>query len=114
MSEREVRPADSPLSDGLAWVHRAMEHPEKIGIAAGFKDLTPLHGEWIRQMVFGREDYTLQAHRGSYKSSCLAVVISLILIFFPDRNIIFIRKADSAIRNSVSADVRIILNVGNI
>ncbi len=102
MNEREVRPADSSLSDGLAWVHRAMEHPEKIGIAAGFKDLTPLHGEWIRQMVFGREDYTLQAHRGSYKSSCLAVAISLILIFFPDRNIIFIRKADNDVSEMLS------------
>jgi len=30
-------------------------------------------------MVYGQEDYTLQAHRGSYKSSCLAVAISLLL-----------------------------------
>lgn len=70
-------------------------HPEKIGIQVGFKDLTPLHGEWIKEMVRGKGDYTLQAHRGSYKSSCLAVAISLMLIIYPDRNIIFIRKADN-------------------
>ena len=83
------------FSTPLNEVHTALAHPHLIGIAAGFQDLTPLHGEWIRQMVFGTRDYTLQAHRGSYKSSCLAVAISLILVIFPNRNIIFIRKADN-------------------
>ncbi len=69
--------------------------PEELGHQVGFSDLTALHGDWIRKMVWGEEDYTLQAHRGSYKSSCLAVAISLILIFFPTRNIIFLRKTDS-------------------
>ena len=70
-------------------------HPEELGHQIGFTDLTPLHGEWIREMVWGTEDYTLQAHRGSYKSSCLAVAIALILIILPTRNIIFLRKTDS-------------------
>ncbi len=72
-----------------------LKHPEVIGKAVGFEDLTELHGEWIREMVFGDEDYTLQAHRGSYKSSCLAVAIALLLVLFPRRNIIFMRKTDS-------------------
>ena len=72
-----------------------LQHPEEIGRQVGFQDLTALHGEWIREMVMGHGDYTLQAHRGSYKSSCLAVAISLILVLFPKRNIIFIRKADN-------------------
>ena len=72
-----------------------LEHPEKIGIGVGFKELTEMHGRWIRQMVFGEEDYTLQAHRGSYKSSCLAVSIALLMALYPRRNIIFMRKTDS-------------------
>ncbi len=70
-------------------------HPEELGRQIGFSDLTPLHGDWIRKMVWGTEDYTLQAHRGSYKSSCLAVAISLIIVIYPTRNIIFLRKTDS-------------------
>ena len=70
-------------------------HPERIGIAAGFKDLKPIHGEWIREMVFGDGDYTLLAHRGGYKSSCLAVAIGLLMVFQPTDNIIFLRKADN-------------------
>ena len=65
-----------------------------IGRAVGFKDLTRMHGEWIREMVYGTDDYTLQAHRGSYKSSCLAVAISMLMVIFPKRNIIFLRKTD--------------------
>lgn len=71
------------------------DHPEKIGHEVGFTDMSELHGKWIRKMVFGGKDYTLQAHRGSFKSSCLAVAISILLVYFPERNIIFLRKTDS-------------------
>ena len=75
-------------------VRTLLAQPELIGRAAGFRDLTAMHGEWIREMVYGTEDYTLQAHRGSYKSSCLAVAIALLMVIYPKRNIIFLRKTD--------------------
>ena len=80
------------------------KHPEKVGISVGFKDLTEIHGEWIREMVWGNSDYTLMAHRAAYKSSCLAVAISLIMVFYPTKNIIFLRKAD----NDVSEMIRMV------
>ena len=90
-----------------ALVREIRKHPEVIGRQVGFQDLTPLHGKWIQEMVFGQGDYTLQAHRGSYKSSCLAVAISLILLIYPVRNIIFIRKAD----NDVSEMLRMVSKI---
>ena len=87
--------------DRLRLVQMIRYHPEVLGRQVGFVDLTPLHGEWIREMVFGTGDYTLQAHRGSYKSSCLAVAISLMMVIFPMRNIIFIRKADNDVSEMV-------------
>ncbi len=75
-------------------IRALLKHPESIGKAVGFKDLTKMHGEWIRRMVYGKGDYTLQAHRGSYKSSCLAVAIALMMVIYPKRNIIFLRKTD--------------------
>lgn len=81
--------------EAAAMVRKFREHPERVGHQIGFTDLTTLHGDWIREMVWGKEDYTLQAHRGSYKSSCLAVAISIILVLRPMRNIIFLRKTDS-------------------
>ena len=83
-----------PEADRLALYLPLLEHPEIIGREVGFRDLTPLHGRWMKEIMFGQQDYTLQAHRGSYKSSCLAVAIALILVLFPRRNIIFLRKAD--------------------
>lgn len=80
------------------------KHPEKVGVSVGFKDLTAIHGEWIREMVWGSGDYTLMAHRAAYKSSCLAVAISLMMVFFPTKNIIFLRKAD----NDVSEMIRMV------
>ena len=71
-----------------------MKHPEAIAHEVGFTDMTPLHGRWIREMVFGSGDFTLQAHRGSYKSSCLALAISLLMVLHPNRNILFLRKTD--------------------
>ena len=79
-----------------------LQHPEEIGKRVGFKDLGPMHGLWIREMIRGEEDYTLQAHRGSYKSSCLAVAISLLLILYPKRNIIFLRKTDNDVAEMLS------------
>ena len=77
------------------------DNPEKIGIAVGFKDLKEIHGKWIREMVFGDGDYTLMAHRSAYKSSCLAVSIALMMVFYPTKNIIFLRKADNDVSEMI-------------
>ena len=85
-----------------------LDCPDELGRRVGFVDMTSLHGEWIREMVMGEGDYTLQAHRGSYKSSCLAVAIALIIIMYPDRNIIFIRKADNDVSEMLSMVAKIL------
>ena len=48
----------------IARAQGILQQPEVFGHEVGFTDLTRLHGEWIREMVFGKEDYTLQAQRG--------------------------------------------------
>ena len=49
-------------------------HPAAVGRMVGFRDLTDeLHGKWMQHILYGTADYTLQAHRLSYKSSCLSV-----------------------------------------
>ena len=83
------------MSDIAEIIEYYIANPEELGRQVGFKDLTSLHGEWIREMINGEGDYTLQAHRGSYKSSCLAVAIAMLMILQPKRNIIFLRKTDS-------------------
>lgn len=71
-------------------------HPEAIGWALGYTDLRPaLHGKWIKLLVTTTKDCTLQAHRNSYKTTCLCIVIVLRMMRDGGKNIIFMRKTDS-------------------
>lgn len=83
--------------------------PVKIGQWLGFNDLTDIHNEWLKMMLFEKDDRTLLAHRGSYKTTCLSIAIALIMIVFPNRNIIFLRKTDTDVKE-VLKQVQKILN----
>ena len=72
-----------------------MRHPARAARLCGLDRLTDeLHGAWLEEMICGREDFTLLAHRGSYKTSCLAFAMAAMLLVYPRRNIIFMRKTD--------------------
>lgn len=68
--------------------------PYKIGQLCGFTDLTELHNEWLKMMIYGNEEFTLLAHRGSYKTTCLSICFAFIIVLFPYKTIIFVRKTD--------------------
>lgn len=69
--------------------------PIEIAHKLGFKDMTDIHNEWMKQMIDGEDDETLQAHRGSFKTTCVAIAIAIILILFPLDRILFMRKTDT-------------------
>lgn len=77
------------------------EEPYKLGHILGFPDLTELHNNWIKSMVFGTEDETLLAHRGSFKTTCLGIAVVLMMILLPNQNIIFLRKTDEDVKKLV-------------
>lgn len=77
------------------------EEPYKIGQWLGFNLLTELHNEWLQDMIFGEEDETLLAHRGSFKTTCLSVAFTLIMVIFPNKNIIFTRKTDDDVKEII-------------
>ena len=69
--------------------------PYKIGHWLGFKDLTPLHNEWLLDWLYSDQDSTVLAHRESYKTSDLALFLVLNCILHPKENVIFMRKTDT-------------------
>lgn len=83
-------------------------HPDALGHALGYEDFKPMHGQWIRQMLISGGDMTLQAHRGSYKTTCLCVAIALLMIWQPRKNIIFLRKTDNDVAEVVKSVNRIL------
>ena len=83
--------------------------PVRLGAALGYDGFRyGLHDRWIRRMVSGTEDMTLQAHRGSYKTTCLCVAIALMMIRYRDKNIIFLRKTDDDVTEVVKNVERIL------
>lgn len=83
----------------------ATETPYLLAMEIGFKDVKENpHNEWMKEIINGKTDYTLMAHRGSYKSSVLSVCIAIFMIVRPQINIIFLRKAD----NDVSEMIRMV------
>lgn len=82
--------------------------PYKLGHLLGFTKLTELHNKWIIDMLRGKEDKTLQAHRGSYKTTCVSIALALIIVLLPNLKTLFIRKTDDDIKE-VIAQVKKIL-----
>lgn len=72
-----------------------LDKPYKFGHLIGFTKLTELHNDWIKDMVRGREDKTLQAHRGSYKTTCVSIALAIIIVLLPNKTTLFMRKTDT-------------------
>lgn len=91
----------------LKLVKLLKQRPIEIAHLLGFEDMTDLHNRWIREMAFDDDDLTILAHRGSYKTTCISVALALMLILYPNKGIIFIRKTDDDV-------IEVVKQVGNI
>lgn len=89
-----------------------LTRPYKLGHMVGFKKLTELHNGWIVDMVRGNQDRTLQAHRASYKTTCVSIALAIIIVLLPNKRTLFMRKTDADIKE-VIAQVEKILNSGH-
>lgn len=71
------------------------DNPVEIGKWVGFKDLTDMHNEWLRDFLYEQDDQTLQGHRGSYKTTTLSLFFALHMIVAPNETVLFFRKTGS-------------------
>ena len=90
------------------YIDLIIDEPYKIGHWVGFNDLTPLHNEWIKMMMFSKVDETLLAHRGSYKTTCLSIAIALLMLIKPNMTIIFLRKTDTDVKEVINQVTKIL------
>lgn len=88
-------------------VNFLITRPVDFAHMLGFNKLTELHNDWMIDMITGSEDTTLQGHRGSYKTTCLSVALSIIIILLPNHHTLFMRKTDTDVKE-------VIRQVGNI
>lgn len=89
-------------------VNFLLTSPYKLGHMLGFTKLTELHNKWIRDMVVGKDDKTLQAHRGSFKTTCVSLALAIIIIVLPNKRTIFMRKTDNDVKEIIKQTAKIL------
>ena len=87
-----------------------LNRPADFGKLLGFTKLGPLHNKWIIDMVRGQEDKTLQASRGTYKTTCVSIALALICILLPRKKTMFMRKTDADIKEVIKQVQKILLD----
>lgn len=83
-------------------------NPVKFAHMLGFNKLTDLHNDWIIDMVKGKEDETLKAHRGSYKTTCVSFALFEIIVLLPKLRTAFFRKTDTDVKEVVKQAAKIL------
>jgi len=80
------------------------DNPVPFAKALGYNKLTEdIHNPWIKRMFHLKQNGTLQAHRGSYKTTCLIIALTLWIIAKPAGNIIFLRKSQEDVKDVLSS-----------
>lgn len=78
-----------------------INRPVDFAHMLGFNKLTEIHNDWIIDMMCGEDDTTLQGHRGSYKTTCLSVALSIIIVLRPNAHTLFMRKTDTDVKEVI-------------
>ena len=87
------------------------DNPVALAHELGFTKLKKkLHNKWIQDMVYGKGDDTLQAHRGSYKTTCVSIAFLLIIILYPNDTTMFMRKTDDDVKEIIEQVKKMIKN----
>ncbi len=86
------------------------DDPVYYGKRLGFSKLTDLHNEWLKMMLYNKEDTTLLGHRSSYKTTCLSISIAMLMVLYPSRSIIFIRKTETDVIEIVEQVKKLLLS----
>lgn len=89
-------------------VNFLIRKPYKFGHLLGFTKLIPLHNRWIISMIKGKEDKTLQASRGTYKTTSVSIALALILILLPNKRVMFMRKTDTDVKEVIKQVAKIL------
>lgn len=91
-------------------VNFLISKPYKFAHMLGFTKLSNLHNEWIKEMIVGKRDKSLQASRGTYKTTCVSVSLALLMILLPNKRIMFMRKTDNDVKEVIKQVANILMD----
>jgi len=88
-----------------------LQQPHLLGFIGGYKDLTPLHSEWVHYIWNAKKGVSLMAHRGSFKSSGVTVTGAVWrLLFNPEEQIMIVRKTHAEAVDTVADIAKMMKN----
>ena len=87
-----------------------MTRPADFAHMLGFTKLRAIHNQWIIEMVRGKGDKTLQASRGTYKTTCDSFALALIIILLPNKRTMFMRKTDGDVKEVIKQVQNILID----
>lgn len=91
-------------------VNLLIKKPIKFAHLLGFAKLGDIHNQWIIDMIKGKEDETLEASRGTYKTTCVSFSLALIMILLPNLRTLFMRKTDDDVKEVIKQVQKILLD----
>ena len=91
-------------------VNLLKNHPVRFAKMLGFNKLTSLHEDWIKNMVCGKDDFSLMSHRASYKTTCVSLALSIIIILLPNFRTLFLRKTDTDVKEIIKQVQKILID----
>lgn len=78
-----------------------LTRPADFAHMIGFTKLGDLHRGWIMDMVRGKEDKTLQASRGTYKTTSVSIALALGIILLPNKRTLYMRKTEKDLKEVI-------------
>ncbi len=94
----KTKPKNNEYKQTKEFVNLIWNYPHVLGNILGYRYLQAEHSKWIRYVFLASKDNTLQAFRGSFKTTAISVVGSIwYLLFYPDNRILLASStADNA------------------
>ena len=86
------------------------DRPVEFAHLLGLNKLGDLHNRWIKDMVRGKDDHTLQASRNTYKTTSVSVALAIIILLLPRKRILFMRKTDDDVKEIIKQVQKILLD----
>lgn len=85
-----------------------IKNPRRYAKLLGFDKLVDINENWIIDMVRGKDDKSLMAHRNSYKTTCVSIALAEIILLLPKLRTMFMRKTDTDVKEIVKQTQKIL------
>lgn len=77
-------------------------HPASYLRMVGFERECDVYDEWMRMMLFDKSDETIQACRGTGKTTCVSGSLAELVMLYPSLKVAFFRKTDNDVKEVIT------------